>query len=234
MKLDAAATKKLTTMLAKISKKYESEAPASLSPIDTLVHSFLSWEATVSQADVARERLYEQLTSINELRVSYNFELIAIIGEDYPMAEERIIRLKQTLNEVYNREHAVEMKSIASKPKKEQKYYLDTLPGAPSYVMARTFLLAYGGHAVPVDRRLIYLMAEEMKMDPESGSVSDFEAVLLKNVRAADAKRTYLAMQAWSEAEGKLPPPLPDHNVVLAEAETEGEAAKTPAKKKKK
>jgi endonuclease III len=116
-----------------------------------------------------------------------------------------VARLREALNEVYIREHAVSLESLAAKVKKDQRVYLETLPGIPVYVTASVMLLSYGGHAIPVDSKLATLLAEEGVVTPDSDSAST-EAVLLRQVKAGDGFETHLVLQAWSDASRKASP----------------------------
>lgn len=204
MSKDNTNPKALASLLKKLKAK---EPPPPRSPVEQLVVSFLNWETSRRQAEQAWERLMQQLVDINDLRVSLDSELIAIIGEDYPLATQRVIRMREALNEVYRREHDVNMNSIAGKGKKEQRAYLETLPGAPPYVVSQVFLLAFGGHGIPVDRKLVALLAREEVVEAEM-SPEDTEAFLLKNIKADEALEAHLKLQGWAD-ESRLTPTIP-------------------------
>lgn len=227
MKLDADQITKLTKAVDSAVKKYSKvEEPPAREPIWTLIVAYLMWEATREQAEEALGRWMAEYVDINELRVTYDHELLEVLGEDYPYASERIERMKIGLNEVYHREYQVAMKSIANKGKKDQKHYLQTFPATPTYVSSQTLLLGYGGHAVPVDRRLMFLLCKTAKIDPAGLIPEDVESVLLKHVKAADALNTHLALQAWADKEGETPAPVAPPTPEVIEVSEEALAAK--------
>lgn len=204
MSKDTTDPKALASLLKKLKAK---DAPSPRTPIEQLVLSFLNWETSRRQAEQAFDRLMQQMVDINDVRVSLDSELIRVIGEDYPLVMQRVIRMREALNEVYRREHDVNMATIASKGKKEQRAYLETLPGTPAYVVSQVFLLAFGGHGMPVDQKLVALLAREAVVDAEM-SPEDVESFLLRNIKADEALDAHLKLQGWAD-ESRLTPTVP-------------------------
>ncbi len=200
------AGKKFTALLKKALAAYSGEDPAPRDPVAQLVVGFLQWRSTRRAAEDAFVALMGELIDINDMRASHAHELVGIIGEDYPDATERIIRLKQSLHGVYLREHDVQMHSIAGKGKKEQRAYLDSLYGMTPFAAAQVTLLSFGGHALPVDEKLIMLLEREEAL-PENLDASAAEAFLLRQIKAGDALQAHLALQAWvDKSRAKFPP----------------------------
>ena len=190
--------KKFETLLKKIKKSYKPEEFPPRDGVTQLMVGFLTWEATRDQAEDALGALMEAMVDVNELRVTHVAELVDLIGKKYPFAEERIIRMKEALNAVYNIEHSVTMKSLDGKGKKEQKAYLDALPAMPGFVKSQVMLLCFSGHAMPIDRRLGYLLQREGIVD-DGGDLPAVESFLLKQVKASDCLETHLYLQAWAD-----------------------------------
>ena len=149
-----------------------------------------------------------EMVDLNELRVSHEREILEVLDEDDPLMAERVTRMRQALNEVYRREHATVLKSIIGKGKKDQRSYLDTLPGSPPYVCAHVMLSAFGGHAIPVDSKLCALLAGEGVIDDENADPGEVESFLLRQIKASDAMHGHLVLQAWSDSSRK---PSPKH-----------------------
>ncbi len=199
MKQDARA-KKLAALLKKIAaRKTPEEAP----PRDAsaqMVVAFLQWRATRRQAEAAFEALLAEMVDINELRVSHLEEVLHVLGDDYPLAEQRMLRMREALNEVFRREHGIAMASIESKSKKEQRSYLETLPGITPYVVSQVMLLAFGGHAIPVDEKLVALLAREGVAEADDTPPAEVESYLLRQIKAGEAADAHLLLQAWSDS----------------------------------
>ncbi|MEM9252969.1 MAG: hypothetical protein AAGB29_11520 [Planctomycetota bacterium] len=198
--------KSLTALLKSARQKRKNlEEPPPRDGTTQLAVSFFQWQATRDQAEQALGRVLAVMVDINELRVSHPAEIIEVVGEDYPMIHERVPRMRDALNEVFRREHGIDMASLEGKSKKDQRAYLETLPGAPAYVVSQTMLLAFGGHAVPVDEKLLSLLVREGVL-AEGMSCDEAEASLMKHVKSADALDTHVVLQAWADGL-KMPEP---------------------------
>lgn len=167
-------------------------------PIDEFLWSFLVWETSTTKAENALKRIQSTVVDINELRVSLPGEIIAMLGERYPLVEERAVRLRAALDDIFRREHAVTLASVKTLSKREAKQYLDSIDAIPSYVASRVTLMALGGHAVPLDQRTLDLMIAEEVFEP-GVTLDDAVALLTRHIKAADAVDSFLLLQAWSD-----------------------------------
>jgi endonuclease III len=174
-------------------------------PVAVLVQSMLLWQSTTDKAAAAYEKIRKSFVDWNDLRVSMPDEVIAVIGVRYPEADERCQRLRVVLRSLYRREHEMSFKGAEAAGKRSLRKYLESLEGIVSYAAERTLLVAFGGHAMPVDETLRLRLVEagivEDDADDEAAA-----ALMLKHVKAADALATHLAFQAWTDEVG--PPKL--------------------------
>jgi hypothetical protein len=174
-----------------------------------LVFAFLAWEAGTQRAGAANKRLHAAVVDYNEMRVCLADELMHLIGDRYPRGQERVQRLRSSLNELYRREHSVTLQRLVDLPKRDARAYLDSLEGMPPYVSARMALLAFGGHAFPVDER-IYLTLLEEAAAPEDLTVEDASAWLERQFRAGEVLEPYLLLEAWlNDRPAPKPPKKP-------------------------
>lgn len=228
-----ANAKKLAALLKRLKPK---DAPPQRDPVEQLVVSFLNWETTRRNAEQAFEKLMSRMVDINELRVTFEPEIVEIIGGDYPMAAQRVMRMREALNEVYLREHDIHMNTIANKGKKDQRHYLDSLPATPQYVAAQVALLSFGAAAIPVDNKLVALLAREEVIDPATRP-EQVESFILKNIKADDALDTHLRLAAMAD-DSKLTPVDTAHMPARPESlpgvgdDKDGSAPRTGKKKK--
>ncbi len=216
--------KAFAALIKKAKSAYKPEPAEPLEPIAQLVFSFLCWNATTRQADTAFGKIMSQVVDFNELRVSHAREVVEMIGVRYPDADSRVIRMLEAMNEIFDREHDYRMTSAKAKGKREQREYLDSLPGMPPFVAARVALLAFGAHAMPVDDRLLSLMVKAEVFDPET-KTTEAEAWLTRQIKAGEAEEAYLALQEWSDNQ-RVTAGKP------AKAVTNSTASKPPATKK--
>ncbi len=178
----------------------EVEAFPERPPTEELVYSLLLWESTLAKAELALKRIESSVADVNELRVCLPDEIHTMLGERYPLAPERAHRIRSALQDIYIREYAVSVDHLASLPKREARKYLETLHGAPSFVAARVTLLSLGGHAVPVDQKLLDLLIEHGVIE-EGVSVERAASVLERHIKAADAREAHHLLQLFSDGE---------------------------------
>ena len=220
--------KAFAAVLKKATSKWSGEEADELEPIAELVFSFLMWNATERQADTAFGKIMAQVVDLNELRVSLTNEVIEMVGVRYPDAQNRVIRMLQSMMEIFEREHDYKMDSLGAKSKREQREYLDTLPGMTPFVAARVALLSFGAHAMPVDDRLLTLLVKAGVFEPGT-TPADAEGWLARQVKAGDAMEAYLALQEWADGQ-RVTIPSPPKAEVFKSAPVKEE----PAKKAKK
>lgn len=171
---------------------------AGLNMLDQFVLSFLLWEASETDARRAFNRLRDAFIDFNELRVCYTDEIADVLGARYPRAAERAERLKASLNDVFNREHAVSFEKVAEMQKRQARQYLESLEGITPYVVARQFLVALGGHAVPVDERLLTRLIDEGAF--EAGTdVERAIGALERHVKATESAETHVRLMRWAD-----------------------------------
>ena len=168
-------------------------------PIAHLVHAWLLWESSTTQADAAMEKIIESRVDFNELRVSLPHELAMIVGKRYPRHEERFTRLKQTLQAIYLNQHAMTLEHLRDLSKKQAKTYLDRLTGMHPFVSSRVLSIAFGGHAIPADEQLVEVLIEHGVIT-EQVETKVVISWMTAQVRAADAEWAIPALQSVCDA----------------------------------
>ncbi len=202
-------TRRLNSLLRRLRAGHPDSAvePASaLSPVpewaeavlDEFLLSFLMWESTTARARAALRRLRECVVDYNELRVCLPHELSDLVGDRYPRTPERAERLHAALTDLYRREHAMSLARLVEASKRDAGAYLASLEGVPPYVGARVLLVALGGHALPVDERLLVQLVSEGIFEAGT-TVEAAQSWLDRHVRAPDAVTTHLLLQQWSD-----------------------------------
>ncbi len=227
MKDDSTYAKKFTALVKKLCKSYKAEDVVQLEPTTQLIISFLEWNATNAMALEAHDKLMQAMVDNNDIRVSLPQEIVAIIGENYPLAEERACRMHEALNEVFNREHDIVITSLKGKNKKQIKTYLETLPGITPYIIAQMLLLSYGGHAVPVDEHTLALLKDEQVVDQDC-TLAEAESFCERHIKAADALESHLAIRAWADEYELMIPEMtpvsaPAPDIRLSDSDTAAE-----------
>lgn len=168
------------------------------------VRSFLVWEAAQSKAEAALSRIAASVVDINELRVCLPDEIMHLLGSGYPRLEERVVRLRAALGDVYKREHCLRLAHLRDRTKREARAYLDGLTGTPLFVSARTALVALEAHAFPLDDRLAARLQDAGVLDEEL-PLHDAAAWLERTLKAGEALDAFLLIQSWADTPAKRP-----------------------------
>lgn len=162
------------------------------------VRSFLLWEAGSVKAGSAIKRIEQAVVDFNELRVCMNDELVRLLGKATPKAEERAMRMRAALNEIYTREHGMSLEHLPGLGKREAREYLESIEGVPRFVAARTLLVGMSGHAAPVDGRILRVLSGGGIVEPGSNT-DDAAALLERKIRAGELLEAYLLLQAEAD-----------------------------------
>ncbi|MFN9993361.1 MAG: hypothetical protein ACK54H_08440 [Phycisphaerales bacterium] len=195
--------------------------------IDTLVYSMLLWEATNTQARAAWKRLREHFVDYNDIRAALADEIAAVLGEKYPKAMERSLRLRSTLNDIYRRFHAVTLSPVRDMGKRDQKALFESLEGLPPFAAFRTLLLRLDVHAIPADDRLRDMLAEEGVIEESMDPIA-VSHLLERHIYAESAKAVCGVLESWVEADHAAP--KKDRKQPVKASKSSGRA---PAKKAK-
>ena len=230
------AGKALKRLLSKV-KNAENPFPGVTDPTQVLIQSFLVWEWNGARASSAWSRMIEDVTDLNELRVTVVDDYLEYFGGSCPRADERADRLRATLRGIYHTEHSTDLSGPAGGSKKEFREYLDTLEGMTPFVAARTVLLATNAHAVPVDERTLRLLVKSGVLDADA-TIDSASQTMTRLVNASSALESHLALQMMSEKERAtpvvdLPGTVPEEPSVKSKARASKKTAskKTAAKK---
>jgi len=196
-----ACARKFASLLKRVMKNAPAQEPAfpdADDPVAVLIQSFLLWESETEGALACYERLRDGFVDYNDLRVSLPYEIVRITGQTDPRALDRSQRLRAVLNDIYRREHAVNLDRLRECGKRDVRKYLDDLEGMVLFVAARTALLAFDSHAVPVDDQLRAQLIEEEAAE-EGVDLAELAQWLSRQVKAADGRAAHFALQAWSD-----------------------------------
>lgn len=166
--------------------------------LNEFIRSFLVWEAGVGAARAAARRLAARIVDFNDLRVCLPEDLIAILGERYPLAAERAERIRAALSDLCRRTHAVSMEHVADMAKREAKAYIESLEGVPEFVSARVALLSFEAHAMPMDSRTLARLVDAGAM-PDDATPDEAAEQIQRRIKAGELLGTYIGLQAWAD-----------------------------------
>lgn len=147
------------------------------------------------------ERMLKRMIDWNEVRVSHAIEIKDAIGHADSELGDACHRLREALQDLYQRENRVSLDRLKGMGRREARQYLEGIKGADGYAVAAVVLWSLGGHAIPVDDRLLAALRAGNLVHPEA-SRDEVQAFLERNISAADAREFCIVMGKFSPTKG--------------------------------
>lgn len=179
---------KLKKTFAALKSKTKAPAlPETGDPLYKLAVATLGQSIGDSRARRAIERLLANMVDWNEVRASVPGEVFKAL--DMPLADGPALcaKLVALLQAIFDREHKLSLDSLTTMARRQAKQYLETLDGTNEYVVASVVLWGLGGHAIPVDDRLLKELRSADVVHPDA-TRAQVQAFLERHIGAADAK----------------------------------------------
>ncbi|MFQ6048940.1 MAG: hypothetical protein ACE5K7_06215 [Phycisphaerae bacterium] len=171
--------------------------PGLTDPVEQLLLGVLARGTTEARAREALNRFKRSMVDYNELRVASPKELVELLGRDFPQAEQKAKDINKLLNAIFDRQHCLDLTFLRNKTRREARQYLASLDGVDPHTVASVMLLSIGGHAVPVDDKMLAMMRRDGLVEP-SADVQEVQAFLERNIAAADAYAFYTLMRRYA------------------------------------
>jgi endonuclease-3 len=208
MKNGAEYAKRIKRLYHQLLRRYgKPDPPDHADPLDQLIVSILSRGTTDAKAHAAYNRLRASVVDYNEMRVTPSVEVADAIGRAYPDADARSRDIVNVLNALYDKRNAIDLAFLRSKPLREAREYLLSLPGVDDFAAARVVLFCLGGHAVPVDGALMNLLRKEECVSPDA-TLAEVQSFLERHVHATEAA-AFATLMHRHAATVPVPPPPP-------------------------
>jgi len=175
----------------------KTDIPEMDEPLQRLAIAILGVETTDEDAKSALDRAFTTMVDWNEVRVSSPAELNRATGNAIPHGVQHCQQLVNALQAIYDRENRLSLERLRGMGRRDARHYLEQLDGLDEYGVASVLLWSLGGHAIPVDDRLLEALREADLVNP-SADRSEVQAFLERHIGAADAKEFCLIMQTFS------------------------------------
>lgn len=164
--------------------------------VHELVFSMLLWESTMENAIKAMDKIHEQFVDYNDLRVSFPEEIEALLGSRYQRAEDRSIRLIESLRKIFLTYQKLTLEPLRAMSKRESREFLDSIESLPRFVVSRLMLLGLDAHAFPLDAKIARAMHKADFIS--SAKNPDSVAIMLeRSIRANQTLETYTRLERW-------------------------------------
>lgn len=166
-------------------------------PVRRLCIGILGARMGEDSARAAVDRLLKKMIDWNEVRVSHAIEIQDAMGGSESSMGDGCRRMHEALQDLYYRENRVSLDRLSNLGRREARQYLEGLKGVDAYAVASVVLWSLGGHAIPIDDRLLNALRAANLVHPDA-TRDEVQAFLERNISAADAKDFCVVMRKFS------------------------------------
>jgi endonuclease III len=152
--------------------------------VESVILAILRENRSLQDSLRALNEFRKNYFDFNELRVSELREIQTIIGH-VPDSELRARAIRKFLKQIFQKNYKYDIDGIAKKTFKEAKDDLKDYDAlASDFIMAQAQVQTLGGHAFPVDDRIL-LMARRVGLVEQNADHSTLRGILEKNIPKA-------------------------------------------------
>jgi hypothetical protein len=173
------------------------DVPETDEAVRRLAISILGVDSSDDCAERAVDLALNDMADWNEIRVSSPNEINRATGNQLPQGTQKCQRLIKALQSIYDRENRISLDVLSGIGRRESRHYLEELDGVDEYSVASVLLWSLGGHAIPVNDKLLESLRDADLVNP-SADRGEVQAFLERHVSAKDAKAFCLIMQSFS------------------------------------
>ena len=164
-------------------------------PLRRLAVAILGVDTSDEEAAEATDRILTSVVDWNEIRVSSAEHVYRVAGDGRSPGINRCQRLIEALQSIYDKENRLSLDGLKSIGRRDARQYLEKLEGVDEYAVASVVLWSLGGHAIPVNDRLLAALREADLVHPQADR-AEIQAFIERHVSAADAREFCVVIQS--------------------------------------
>ena len=184
----------LRSLFKKLMREEKPPERESMDALQALVRGAMSYDVPDNKAGDAMKAINREFVDLNELRVATDLEIQELLGVRYPQIEKRVAMITQSLNNIFEREHTLSLDRFKSVNKKETRQFIRELPDIHPFVEAYLVLMAFEGHAVPLDDEMLAVLKDEEIVDEETTLV-DAQKFVEHNTKADECYDMFICLR---------------------------------------
>ena len=184
----------LKSLYKKLAKEHKAPPITPLPAVQALVRGAMSYDVSDSRADEAMKAIEREFVDLNELRVATDLEVQALLGQRYPLIEKRVSMITMALNNIFEREHTLNLERLKDVSKRDARQFLRELPDLHPFVDAYVMMMSYDGHAFPIDDETLAFLVEEEILD-EGTSLADGQKFVEHHLKADECYELFYALR---------------------------------------
>jgi hypothetical protein len=190
----------LKSIWRKLVREHKPQPRQPLEPLPALVRGAMSFDVPDGKADDAMKAIEREFVDLNELRVATELEVQELLGTRYPKIEERVTMITTALNNIFEREHTMNLERLKTISKRDARQFLRELPDIHPFVEAYVMLFAFDGHAFPIDSESLEYLSEEGALEDET-PLDEAQRFVEHHLKADECHELYVCLRAAAFAE---------------------------------
>lgn len=164
----------VSQIFAQLATKCKADEAPARPVLEEFIYAILREGHTRDAADKAFSNLKNNFFDWNEIRVSMNEEVVAVIGEWIGDAERRAQRIIDFLQEVFESTFSFDLEGLEKKGAKQAGRTLARYQASSDYAVAWVTQKSLGGHQLPLDSGAVRSL-RRLKLIEEN--LEDMEAI---------------------------------------------------------
>lgn len=194
----------LKSLCRRLVKEWKPAPKEPQEALRALVRGAMSYDMPDSKAAEAMKHIQDEFVDLNELRVATDLEIHELLGVRYPAIEKRVAMITQSLNNIFEREHTMNLDRLNSVSKRDARQFLRELPEIHPFVEAYVMLYAFDGHCFPIDNDILALLREHEIVD-EQTPLEEAQRFVEHHLKAEECYEFFVALrqELMQEHKGK-------------------------------
>ncbi len=192
----------LRSVAKKAVREYKPEPKQPRDPLPALVRAAMSYDVPDGKADDAMKAIEKEFVDLNELRVATELEVQELLGQRYPEIEERVTMITAALNNIFEREHTMNLERLKTISKRDARQFLRELPEIHPFVEASVMLYAFDAPAFPIDDQILSYLVEEDAVE-EGTSLTDAQKFVEHQLKGDELYDLFASLRVACFEDGK-------------------------------
>jgi hypothetical protein len=185
----------LRSLCKKLIREYPPIPRQPIEPLRALVRGAMSYDVSDTKADEAMKAIEKEFVGLNELRVATDLEIQELLGVRYPDIERRVAMITQALNNIFEREHTLNLERLKTVSRRDARQFLRELPDIHPFVEAYVMLYGFDGHTFPMDNEILGFLREEEIVE-EDATLEDAQKFVEHNLKAEEMHDFFHAVRS--------------------------------------
>ncbi len=184
----------LKSLFKKLVKEHKAPPITLVPAVEALVRGVMSYDVSDSRAEDAMKAIQREFVDLNELRVATDLEVQALLGQRYPAIEKRVAMITLALNNIFEREHTLNLERLKEVSKRDARQFLRELPDLHPFVDAYVMLFSFEGHAFPIDNEILAFLVDAEIIE-EGTTLQDAQKFVEHHLKADECYEFYYALR---------------------------------------